>query len=205
MKINTQRLLVGLLMTTLFTACNRPVAYFQKSPREHFAVTTPTPTPVVTTESAPVALAAPTATPETASSPVAQATQVNEALNQMDAMVRNDSKLAADKTVQKRLNRIRSLVAATSAKSTLAPSATTAPKKASLMERLVLKQMNKKISKQLAPNNPNKTMANTGILATGAVLVIIGLLLLLLTTGTGATVGVIVLLAGAVILLVGLL
>ncbi|QHW01546.1 hypothetical protein GJR95_32945 [Spirosoma endbachense] len=192
-------------MTTLFTACNRPVAYFQKSPREHFAVTTPTPAPVVTTESAPVALAATTVTPETASGPVAQATQVNEALNQMDALVRNDSKLAADKTVQKRLNRIRSLVASTSAKSTLAPSATTAPKKASLMERLVLKQMNKKISKQLAPNNPNKTMANTGILATGAVLVIIGLLLLLLTTGTGATVGVIVLLAGAVILLVGLL
>ncbi|NEU66355.1 hypothetical protein GK091_05635 [Spirosoma agri] len=195
-------------MATLFTACHRPVAYFQPTQREQFATTTATPTVAATPEVlAPSSPAVAMTTTESApvAAPVAPATQINEALNQMEAMVRNDSKLAADKNVQKRMNRVRGLLEAASAKSTMAPSATTAPKKANLMERMVLKQMNKKIKNQLAPANPNKTMANTGILATGAVLVIIGLLLLLLTTGTGATVGLIVLLGGAVILLVGLL
>jgi hypothetical protein len=73
------------------------------------------------------------------------------------------------------------------------------------MERLVLKKINKKINHQLAPQNPNKPMVNAGVLATGAVLVIVGLLLVLLTSGTASTLGIIVLLAGAVLLLVGLL
>jgi len=202
MKISTPQLLAGLFMATLFTACSRPVAHFQPTPREHFAAVTPVPvaSSTVSTETP-----APSVSVETNQMSVAPATRVNEALDQMDALVRNDSKLASNKTVQKRLNRIRTLVEATSTKSTLAFSASNSTKKAGLMERIVLKKMNKKISKQLAPQNPEKTMANSGILATGAVLVIIGLLLLLLTSGTGATVGLIVLLAGAVVLLVGLL
>ncbi|UHG92401.1 hypothetical protein [Spirosoma oryzicola] len=207
MKIGTQRLMAALMMASLFTACSRPVAYFQPSQREHFAVAPSTPAPV-TEATTPAQPAVAVTTAETTPQPTAQAvqaTQVNEALDQVDALVRNDSKLAADKTVQKRLNRIRALATATSAKSSLAPSETATPKKASLMERLMLKKMNKKISKQLAPSNPNKTMVSTGTLATGAVLVIVGLLLLLLASGTGATIGLIALLLGAVVLLFGLL
>jgi hypothetical protein len=48
-------------------------------------------------------------------------------------------------------------------------------------------------------------MISTGTLALGAVLVIVGLLLILLTSGAGMTIGIIALLAGAVVLLLGLL
>lgn len=199
MKNITQRLMAGFLMTTLFAACSRPVAYFQPSQREHFASV---PAPVAVAEA--LALVA-TETPVSLAVPAEQITQANAALTQMDALVSTNNKLASDKTVQKRLNRVRTLLASASAKASLAPSETSAPKKMNLMERLMLKKMNKKINRQLAPANPEKTMISTGTLATGAVLVIVGLLLLLLTTGTGATVGLIALLVGAVVLLVGLL
>ena len=123
----------------------------------------------------------------------------------MDALVRNDSKLAGNKTVQKRLNRVRALLASASTKASLSPTEVSAPRKMNLVERMMLKKMNKKINKQLAPANPEKTMANSGTLAAGAVLVIIGLLLLILTSGTAATVGLVAVLVGAVILLIGLL
>lgn len=198
MKIGTQQVMAGLLMATLFTACSRPVAYFQPTQRENFAAKTTA--PVI----APVVPAEAVSTPvETPAAPITPATTMNEALDQMDALVRNDSKLADNKAVQKRLNRIRTLASVATPSSTVEVSNST--KKAGLMERMMLKKMNKKISKQLAPNNPNKAMISSGTLATGAVLVIVGLLLLLLTTGTGATVGLIALLAGAVVLLIGLL
>ncbi|GAB4023630.1 hypothetical protein [Spirosoma koreense] len=201
MKMNTQRMLASLCMLAFMASCSRPVAYFQPTAREHFATAPTTAAPARAAEvSAPENSAAvPTATP------TEQLAQANTALDQVDAMVRNDSKLAADKTVQKRLNKVRNLLAATSAKASLAPTETSAPKKMNLVERMMLKKMNKKISKQLAPANPEKAMMNSGTLAVGAVLVIVGLLLLLLTTGTGVTVGVIALLVGAVILLIGLL
>ncbi|UFH56743.1 hypothetical protein [Spirosoma sp. KNUC1025] len=202
MKINTPQFLAGLLMLVVFASCSRPVAYFQPSAREQFARTTPVKSePVIAAEvSAPVAAVS---TP--APTPSEQLAQANAALDRFDATVRNDSKLAADKTVQKRLNRVRTLLASTSAKADLTPTEVNAPKKMNLMQRFMLKKMNKKISKQLAPANPEKAMINSGTLAVGAVLVILGLLLLFLTTGTGVTVGIISLLVGAVILLIGLL
>ena len=199
MKNTTQRLLAGLLMTALISSCSRPVAYFQNSPHERFATAPATPAPVVSTETGvsamPIAAGYESAQP--ANVQIARATT---ALDQMDVLVRNDSKLAADKTVQKRLNRIRTLLAA---KSSVTPSAMNAPRKAGLMEKLMLKKMNKKINRQLAPKNPNRAMANTGVLAAGAVLVIVGLILLI--AGSSGTLGVILLLAGAVVLVVGLL
>ncbi|GAB2561230.1 hypothetical protein GCM10027085_60380 [Spirosoma aerophilum] len=141
----------------------------------------------------------------TVATPVEQVAQTAKAMDQMEAMVRNDSKLGADKTVQKRLNKIRSLVASTSAKAVASPTEVSAPKKMNMMERLMLKKMNKKISKQLAPANPEQTMSSRGTLAAGAVLVIIGLLLLILTSGTASTIGLVAVLVGAVILLIGLL
>ncbi|WP_223833804.1 hypothetical protein [Spirosoma profusum] len=199
MKKNSSQLLASLLMIAVFAACSRPVAYFQPSAREHY-----TQAPAKSEVVSPVEATAP-ATLAPAVTPAEQVAQANAQLDKVDALVRNDSKLAADKTVQKRLNRIRALVASTTAKTNVASVESGSTKKMNLVERMMLKKMNKKISKQLAPANPEKTMLNSGTLATGAVLVLIGLLLLLLSTGTGATIGLIALIVGAVLLLVGLL
>ena len=200
----SKHLFAALVGASILASCSRPVAYFQPSAREQFAKTPAKTITTVSTENA-----TPVATEITASvavvTPTEQMVQATTALDKMDAMVRNDSKLSADKTVQKRLNRVRTLLAATSAKTTLAPTEVNAPKKMNMVERLMLKKMNKKISKQLAPANPDRSMSNQGTLAGGAVLVIIGLLLLVLTSGTAATVGLVAVLVGAVILLIGLL
>ena len=198
----SKHIVAALLGVAVFSSCSRPVAYFQPSAREHFATAPAKAETVTQTESAAPAIAQ---TPASVATPSEQVAQTTTALEQMDAMVRNDSKLSADKTVQKRLNKVRTLLAANSAKAALAPTEVNAPKKMNLVERMMLKKMNKKISKQLAPANPEKTMVNSGTLAGGAVLVIIGLLLLILTSGTAATVGLVAVLVGAVILLIGLL
>ena len=204
MKINTQGLLASLLLVALFTACSRPVAYFQPSAREHFTKAQSAgvaPDPTVQT----IAPEQVVTTTETTPTPTQQVAQANQTLDQVDALVRNDSKLAADKTVQKRLSRIRNLLTTASAKVNLTPTETNAPKKMNLMQRLMLKKMDKKISKQLAPANPNQPMAVKGILALGAVVLIAGILLALLATGTGSTIGVIGIIAGLALLLIGLI
>lgn len=204
MKINTKQLLASLLMIALFAACSRPVAYVQPSAREHFA-TIPAKAEPVSAVEVPASAVVETSTSAIAPTPAGQLAQASAALDQVDGMVRNDSKLATDKTVQKRLNRVRQFLSVTSAKAAQTSSTTTAPRKMNLMERMMLKKMDKKISKHLAPANPEKAMAIKGILAAGAVLVLGGILLLLLTTGTGATIGVIAIIGGLVLLLLGLL
>jgi len=200
----SKHIVAALLGTAVFSSCSRPVAYFQPTAREHYATAPAKAAPVAQVEMA-APVAAQTPATATVAAPSEQVAQTTAALDQVDAMVRNDSKLSADKTVQKRLNKVRTLLAASSAKAALAPTEANAPKKMNLMERVMLKKMNKKISKQLAPANPEKAMVNSGTLAGGAVLVIVGLLLLILTTGTAATVGLVAVLVGAVILLIGLL
>ncbi|GAB3722767.1 hypothetical protein [Spirosoma lituiforme] len=204
MRMFSKHIVAALLGTAVFSSCSRPVAYFQPTAREHYATAPAKAAPVAQVEMA-APVAAQTPATATVAAPSEQVAQTTAALDQVDAMVRNDSKLSADKTVQKRLNKVRTLLAASSAKAALAPTEANAPKKMNLMERVMLKKMNKKISKQLAPANPEKAMVNSGTLAGGAVLVIVGLLLLILTTGTAATVGLVAVLVGAVILLIGLL
>ena len=192
----------ALFGAAILSSCSRPVAYFQPSVREQFATTGSQEAPMNVVETAAVETPAPTV-----ATPAEQVAQATETLNQVDAMVRNDSKLSANKMVQKRLNRVRNVLATASAKTSLSANGTTAPKKMSLMERFVIKKMNKKISKQLAPTNPDKAMAIKGILALGAVVLIAGLLLLLLSTAgsAGATIGVIGIIAGLALLLIGLI
>lgn len=204
MKKITQHLPLAVLLTILFAACSRPVAYFQKSPREQY---TAAPTMTLPTVSSPKDVALPVDESVPAVLPITaeSVTSAGTASNQDDALATITRQSAADKSLQKRMNRVRTLLASASVKvATTSPTAGVS-RKASLVERLMVKKMNRKINRQLAPENPNKPMLNTGILATGAVLVLIGLLLLLLTSGTASTVGIIVLLAGAVLLLVGLL
>lgn len=203
MKTITQRLPVVLLLTILFAACSRPVAYFQKSPREHH-----TPALSAVSKNAPTqstdAMPNEKSTGAFVPAPAEPSLLAETAPGQAQALA-TTRQSAADKSLQKRMNRVQALLASASVKAAATPSAVSEPRKANLVERLMVKKMNRKINRQLAPENPNKPMLNTGILATGAVLVLIGLLLLLLTSGTASTVGIIVLLAGAVLLLVGLL
>ena len=190
----TQHILFGLLMAFLFTACSRPVAYFQKSQRESFATKT--------TASVETPIVAVVADPATAmETPAVQPAPAQAALAQLDAVVSSDNKLAANKSVQKRMNRVKTLLAAATQPSAV-NTAPSQPQKMNLVQRMMVKKMNKRINKQLAPEHPNKPMANTPILVTGAIAVIVGLVLLLIGSGT---VGTIVLLAGAVVLLLGLL
>lgn len=194
MKNSTCQFVLVLLITALFAACSRPVAYVQKSPRETFA-TTVAPAPVATalTETPSPAAEVTLAAPKEIAPATAAAT-----LDQVDALVRNDRKLAADKTIQKRLNRVRSLLATSAVESAPAGSV----HRASMMERVMTKKMDRQITKKFSPQKP---ALNSGTLATGAVLVIVGLLLMLLTTGTAATIGLIALVIGVIALLLGLL
>jgi hypothetical protein len=73
------------------------------------------------------------------------------------------------------------------------------------VERLVLRKVNNKIRHQLAPNHPQKALINKGKLAGSLVLLIAGLLMLILGTGTLAFVGLIVGLVGAAGLVVSLI
>ena len=200
MKRYVQGLVASLLMGALFTACSRPVAYFQPTPREHSSYVSK-PATVAANQLPALELVSASGTAPIVT-PVAQATQ---ALDKVDALVRNDQKLASDKTVQKRLNRIRTMLVNATNKADLSSTAGTDSKKMNVMQRLMVKKMNRTISKQLAPANPEKAMAVKGILALGAVILIAGILLLLLTTGTGATIGVIGVIAGLALLLIGLI
>ena len=204
MKIFVQGLVAGLLAVTLFTACSRPTAYFQPTIREHFSSTAKPATdahaisPATTSEVVPAEAVALTGTP------VFQATQ---ALDKVDALVRNDQKLVADKTVQKRLNRVRSMLATAAGKGNLTSTVSTTSKKMNLMQRMMVKKLNRTISKQLAPANPTKAMAIKGILALGAVILLAGIIILLVSSAgtTAATVGIIGIIGGLALLLIGLI
>lgn len=185
------------MLIVLSAACSRPVAYFQKSQRESFAVKTNAPAATIT-ETNVSAVTEPTVAVET---PAVQAAQATAAFNQLDAMVSTNSKLAADKSLQKRMNRVKVLLATATQKSAVAGAAnvTSVPHKMNLMERTVLKKMNKKIKNHLAPEKP---MAKS-MLTIGLIIGIIGLLLIILNVAS--PLGIIALVAGLILVLVDLL
>jgi hypothetical protein len=185
--------MAAFLVGAIFLAsCSRPAAYFQPIPRETFTTIVPT---IPVEISTPLAVAE---KPATASIGEAKA-----AIDQVEALVSRDRKLAENKAVQKRLNRIRTLLAESSKNP--ASTEVKAVEKQNLLERLAVKKINKKISKKLAPHNPDQVMASKDILTAGAVLVLGGLLLILLTSGAGFVIGLAALAVGLVMLLIGLL
>ncbi|PRY29104.1 hypothetical protein CLV58_12743 [Spirosoma oryzae] len=202
MKAFSLPVLAALSLATVLSSCNRQQALFQRTVAVSYA--TPAPVTPAATEQAVVTAETTPATPADVTTPATQAVQAKAALAQMDALVSANPSLAENKRVEKRMSKVRTMLTSMSTASA-APAATAAPKKMNLVQRMMLKKMDRKISKQLAPANPEKAMISTGTLALGAVLVIVGLLLILLTTGAGATIGIIALLAGAVVLLLGLL
>lgn len=194
----SKHLFAALLGTALISSCSRPVAYFQPTAREQFksapteavAVATPAPAIEAAAVETPVAEAAPVSVVE----PV---NQTKEAVSRVEAFVRNDSKLASNKKLTKRMDRMKSMLATTTSKASLAPTATT--KKATLLERMALKRIDKQIKNKLSPE---RTMAKS-VLTIGAIIAIVGLILILLNTATAL--GVIALIVGLVLILLDLL
>ncbi|GAB3043064.1 hypothetical protein [Spirosoma pulveris] len=140
-----------------------------------------TPADVAQPEVSPVAvsMAAP------AASVNEQLAQTKEAVKQVDAYVRNDNKLASNKKLAKRMERLNEMLATTTTKATVATNAAST-KKMSLMERTMLKKMDKKIKNHVAPDQTKAMNSNVRL---GIIIGIVGLLLLIL--GGGSVLGVI--------------
>lgn len=188
------------LTSVLLGACSRPVAYFQPEKRVNYATSS------VAVAAKTDVIAQPVASvevPVAVASVVEPSTSTNAAVNQLEAYVRNDTKLADNKQFNKRVERLKNQLSASATHETVATTASV--HKASLLERLMVKKLNKKISKHLAPDSPKKPMINGGLLAGGAVLLLVGLLLMILGSGTGATIGLIVAIVGLLGLIFGLL
>lgn len=199
MSMFSKHLFAALLGAAVLSSCSRPVAYFQPSARENFksaqpnvAVVSPAEAVQPTTEaqSADVVLT----TPATLVPVEQQVAQTKQAVEQVEAYVRNDNKLASNKKLAKRMVKLNEMLAATSAKTTVSANAAPA-KKMSLMERTMLKKMDKKIKNHVAPDQTKAMNSNVRL---GVIVGIIGLLLLIL--GGGSVLGVI----GGIGLVVGL-
>ena len=196
----TKHIFVALMGAAVLSSCSRPVAYFQRGPVDQYntaktetvAVVTPTevaqPAEVVAPE--PVAVATP--------APAEQIAQANATMSQVEAYVRNDSKLATDKKLNKRMDRVKTMLASATTKASLAPNATTSTKKATLLERMAVKKIDKQIKNKLSPE---RTMAKS-LLTIGLIVGVVGLILILVGSGT---IGVIALIVGLALILVDLL
>lgn len=194
----SKNLFTALIGAAILSSCSRPVAYFQPTARENFksapsqSVVVAAPVAAeqaVTAQPVEVALA----TPVTAA-PAEQLAQTKQAVSQVEAYVRNDSKLASNKKLAKRMTRLNEMLATTSVKAE-ASTNVASTKKMSLMERTMLKKIDKKIKNHVAPDQTKAMSSNVRL---GVIIGIIGLLLLLL--GGGSVLGVL----GAIGLIVGL-
>jgi len=189
---------LALAGAALLTACSRPVATFQKSQPERFYSQQKATEPVVVNDevAASVAEAPVVASSEApATLPVvAQTKQASDALASLKATN------ATDRRMTKRIERAEKMLAEVNQKAST--QTTTSAKKASFMERTMLKSIDAKIKKHMAPK---ETKAMTGYVRLGAIIGLVGLLLLLIGNGVGATIGLIALIAGLVLILLGVI
>ena len=194
----TKHLCAALLGVAALSSCSRPVAYFQRGPVMHYN-TPKTETvavvvaPAETVAFAPVAVATP--------APAEQVAQANAAVEKLEAYVRNDNKLATDKKLSKRMDRMRAMLATAATKMSLTPNAAASTKKMNLLERMAVKKIDKQIKNKLSPE---RTMAKS-VLTIGIVIAIIGLILLLIGGSGLGTLGVIALVVGLVMVALDLL
>ncbi len=196
MKTFAQRITLFLAGTALITSCSRPYATIQRTPVQKFATTTQT-TPVQTIApaeaEAPVAVVAPAiATPAPAVEAVAVQTQLNEA-------VASNKTVMADKRVQKQMTKINAALATSAQKTTTTPTASV--KKMNMVERMMVKKIDKKIKNKMSPE---RTMAKS-LLTLGAIIAVAGLILLLVGGAGLGTLGGIALIVGLVLILIDLL
>ena len=200
MRTLTKHLFAALLGTALLASCSRPVAYFQPTAREQFALNKPEEAAVsasteVAVEAAAVSDKVPVVT-------TTQVEQVKQAVGQVEAYVRNDSKLAASKTLNRRMARLNELLTTATDKATVSTKAASARKMTS-MERTMLKKIDKKIKDRVAPE---KTQAMNKNVRLGIIIGVIGLILLLLGGGTILGIlGLVGFIIGLVLILLGVI
>lgn len=204
----SKHLFVVFVGTTFLASCSRPVAYFQPSAREHFtsaqpvaiAVTPPADATPSTETAQPVDVA--TAVPKPAAPATQQLVQTKQAVSQLEAYVRNDTKLASNKKLAKRMTRLNEMLTASNSQATLSANAAPA-KKVSLMERMMLKKMDKKIKNHVAPDEAKAMNSNVRL---GLIIGLIGLILWLLGGGSVlALIGLIGFIVGLVLILLGVI
>ncbi|UHG92400.1 hypothetical protein [Spirosoma oryzicola] len=197
----SKHLFVALIGASILSSCSRPVAYFQPTQREHFTAKTAPVAPVTPAEAAaePTAIAAPAA--EVVSAPAEQVAQAKQAISQIEAYVRNDSKLASNKKLTKRMAKINELLATASDKAAVSTNVAST-KKMSLVERAMLKKIDKKIKNHVAPEDTKALNRNT---KNGIIIGAIGLLLSLIFTGVIGVIGLVLLVVGIVLILLGVL
>lgn len=200
MRTFTKHFFVALLGTAFLASCSRPVAYFQPTARQQFkpvkteAIAV---TPAEATKPAVVEALNPQAAVVAQAATTEQIAQAKQAVSQVEAYVRNDNQLASNKKLTKRLARVKELLSNTNANtaSVKAP----ATKKSSLMHRVMLKQLDKKIKNHLSPE---RAMAKS-LLTIGLIVGVIGLLLIILNVAS--PLGIIALVVGLALVLVDLL
>jgi|GEM_PF-767234 len=211
MRTLTQLAACALLSATLFTSCSRQVATYQPMPVEQFARQTPSaPATIQAPEEAPMVAAAPVELPAEAA-PLTAAAQMKSVEQQIqEAIVRNDSKLADNKRLAKRMARVQSMLAEAQAKA-VAPAAGQSVRKANFLERFAMKKVenmvtkgiDKKIHKTLAPKEAQDSKAVTGLLRVGLIIGIIGLILAFIPGVSWL--GVIAIVVGLILILLDLL
>ncbi|WP_461081128.1 hypothetical protein [Spirosoma flavus] len=203
MRTLTKHLLAALAGLTFMASCSRPVAYFQPSARENFK-STPAATVAVATPSETEALQP--AVESVSAQPAESATQVaqvKEAVNQVEAYVRNDNKLASNKKLTKRMARLNEVLTEASSKAIVATNSATSTKKLSLVERTFLKKIDKKIKKHVAPSETKVMNSNVRL---GLIIGLIGLVLWLLGGGSVLSlIGLIGFVVGLVLVLIGVI
>ncbi|RAJ95618.1 hypothetical protein LX87_03366 [Larkinella arboricola] len=206
MKTSSRNVFYALIATVLFSACSRPYATYQKMPVEHFSskkasVTPALPAETVTADVKQEVTPAPSlAQAAVAPSPAAELEKAQQAVDQVVASTSN--KVAANK-LQKRMARIKSMLGTETSQTMQASANTTVAQKKNLAERLMLKNVDKKIKRALAPQNPNAPKAVNIVVTAGALVALIGLILVLATTSDA--IGTTLLVVGLVLLLVGLI
>jgi hypothetical protein len=202
----SKQICAALLGVAVFTSCSRPVAYFQPSQAERFhtqktenvATTVATPSVEATQ---PVAAEVAATTPSVEATPAAQVAQAKAAMSQVEAYVRNDSKLASNKKLTKRIARANEMLANAGTKASVATNATTA-KKMSFAERMVMKKLDKKIKNHVAPEEAKVMSRNV---RNGIIIGAIGLILSLIFGGPIGIIGLVLLVVGIVLILLGVL
>jgi hypothetical protein len=201
MKTLAQRITLFLAGTALITSCSRPYATIQRTPSEHFVTTTTMAQPAQAIAPADAEKPVVVETPATVVATPAPTVEVAAVQSQLSEAVASNKAVMTDKRVQKQMAKINAALTASTQQGVVTPTAATSAKKMNLLERTMVKKIDKKIKQQLSPEKP---MAKS-LLTLGAIIAIIGLILMLITTGTLSTLGLLALIVGLVLILIDLL
>ncbi|MGM9507145.1 hypothetical protein ACS5NO_05450 [Larkinella sp. GY13] len=214
MKTSSRNVIYALIATVLFSACSRPYATYQKMPVEHYGsrkTQTPVavPTEVVSAEKAlattqPDAAIIPSSSlPAVVGTPSTPSADVAKAKAAVDQVVASSANKVTSNKLQKSMARIQKMLGAENTQTAMDARKAGVAKKTNLAERLMLKNVDKKIKRALAPNHPNAPKAVNVIVTVGAIVALVGLILYLATTSNA--IGITLLIVGLVLLLVGLI